>query len=201
MAGRMLGLIVVKADGAREEYIHTKVVGTIANALSTAGQADISVAEELAEAVTFFLYRTGEHRDISSNEIFSIIKTVLAATSHEEEAAALCEHHFQRKLRRCRIEVVENSANGLEEAGDFYTDNDRQVRNRWDKSRIVEDLVAGKGLPRQTARAIASMVEERVFNMGISLVPAGLLKQLVLSDSVAVMRAQQQLRHTTPGNI
>ncbi len=38
MAARTPKLTVVKADGTREEYFHTKVVGTIANALGSAGQ-------------------------------------------------------------------------------------------------------------------------------------------------------------------
>ena len=99
MTGRTLKLAVVKADGTTERYFHTKVMGTIANALSTTGQTDVIAAEELAEAVTFFLYRTGAHRNVGTNEIFSVIKTVLASTGYEEAAVALSEHHFERKLK------------------------------------------------------------------------------------------------------
>ncbi len=53
-------------------------------------------------------------------------------------------------------------------------------RGQWDKSRIVEDLVTKSDVSRQTARTIASMVEEKIFNIGITLVPASLIKQLVL---------------------
>jgi len=38
------------------------------------------------------------------------------------------------------------------------------------------------------------MVEEKIFNMGISLVPSSLIKQLVLGDTATVLRAQQQLQ-------
>jgi hypothetical protein len=38
------------------------------------------------------------------------------------------------------------------------------------------------------------MVEEKVFNMGLPVVPAGLVKQLVLNDAAAVLRAQNQLQ-------
>jgi hypothetical protein len=41
---------------------------------------------------------------------------------------------------------------------------------------------------------IASMVEEKIFNIGITLVPASLIKQLVLGDAAAVLRAQRQLQ-------
>ena len=180
MTDRSMELTVVKADGTREEYIHTKVVGAIANAFSSAGQPDINTAEELAEAVTFFLYQNNPHSPVSTNEILSIIEVVLAGTGFEDAAVALTEHHFQRKLRRCRIEVVGPDA--------------AETRYRWDKSRIVEDLVTKGGLPRPTARTIASMVEEKVLNMGVSLVTLGLVEQLVLIDAAAIIKAQQQLQ-------
>lgn len=184
-------MAVVKSDGTREEYFHTKVVGTIANALGATGQADIAVAEELAEAVTFFLHHSGKHRSVSTSEILSIIETVLAGTGYVQEAIALSEHYFERKLRRSRVEVVKS----LAKPGATERQNTQpSVRSRWDKSRIVEDLVGRQGLDRPTARTIASMVEEKVFNMGLSIVPAGLVEQLVLNDAAAVLNAQQQLQ-------
>jgi hypothetical protein len=190
MTARTRKLRVVKNDGTREEYIHTKVIGTIANALSAAGQSDIKAAEELAEAVTFFLYKAGAYRDIITSEILSIIKTVLACTGYELAAVALSEHHIERRLRRSRIEVVDN-----QKAESIHNSYDIALsKKRWDKSRIVEDLIAKHNLPRPVARTIASMVEEKVFNMGLSLVPHGLIQQLVLNDASAVIQAQQQLQ-------
>jgi hypothetical protein len=40
---------------------------------------------------------------------------------------------------------------------------------------------------------IASMVEEKIFSMGVTLVPASLVKQLVLGDTATVLRAERQL--------
>ena len=40
------------------------------------------------------------------------------------------------------------------------------------------------------------MVEEKILNLGIALVPAGLIKQLVISDTAAVLHAEQQLAAT-----
>jgi transcriptional regulator NrdR family protein len=188
MAGRTLKRMVVKADGTTEEYIHTKVVGAIANALSAAGQPDIGVAEELAEVVTFFLYQQAGRQSVGAGEILSIIKAVLADTGFEAAAAALSLHHFQRKLRRSRVEVVRTPA---EAENQFFTE---QARSRWDKSRIVEDVVAQCALSRQGARAVASMVEEKVLNMDLPHIPAGLVKQLVINAAASVISAQQQLQ-------
>ena len=93
-------LKIVKADGSVEEYLHTKVIGTINNALGSVDKADIEIAEHFAEIVTYFLYDQQNHRSITSGEILSIIKVVLTATGYEEAAAALSERHFERKLKR-----------------------------------------------------------------------------------------------------
>jgi len=189
-----LRLKVVKADGSVEEYLHTKVMGAISNALAHDGQADIHIAEQLAEVVTYFLYHKKTPRTVTSNEIFSIIKAVLTATSYEDAAIALSEHYFNRKLKRSRVEVVSIDIQKLADAEMLYGVQQSPARSRWDKSRIVNDLVTNYSVPRQTARTIASMVEEKIFNIGLTLVPANLIKQLVLGDAAALLRAQRQLQ-------
>jgi hypothetical protein len=187
-------LKVVKIDGTTEEYLHTKVIGTIGNALSAAGNPDISIAEELAEAVTYYLYHRQNHRSVSSSEIFSIVKAVLTATGHEDSAEVLSEHNFSRKLKRSRIEVVSVDIQELADAEQLCLADKQGGKCRWYKARIVEDLVTKHGLDRQTARAVASMVEEKVFNLGLTLIPASLIKQLMLGDAAAILRAQRQLQ-------
>ena len=187
-------LKVIKADGSVEEYLHTKVIGAISNALGRVGQSDIGVAEQLAEVVTYFLYRKKNRRAVVSSEIFSIIKVVLTATSYEEAAIALSEHHFERKLKRSRVEVSLIDIQELADAELLCNAEGLAGRCRWDKSRIVNDLVTKHSVSLQTARTIASMVEEKIFSMGITLVPASLIKQLVLGDAAAVLQAQRQLQ-------
>jgi len=187
-------LKVIKADGGLEEYLHTKVLGTISNALGSVGQADIDVAEQLAEVVTYYLYNGENRRSVTSSEIFSVIKAILAATNYEDAAVSLSEHHFERKLKRSRIEVVWVDVQELTDAELLVRGGELGNRCRWDKSRIVGDLVTKYDISRQTARTIASMVEEKIFNIGITLVPASLIKQLVLGDAAALLRAQRQLQ-------
>jgi len=187
-------LKIIKADGSLEEYSHTKVMGTINNALCRIEQTDIYFAEQLAEVVTYFLYDQQNRRSITSSEIFSIIKAVLTATNYEDAAIGLSEHHFERKLKRSRTEVVSIDIQELTDAELLAEAEGTNSRNRWDKSKIVEDLLTKYDLCQPTARAIASMVEEKIFNMGINLVPSSLIKQLVLGDTATVLRAQQQLQ-------
>ncbi|MGB2865542.1 MAG: hypothetical protein WBC05_19585 [Sedimentisphaerales bacterium] len=187
-------LKVIKADGSIEEYLHTKVMGTINNALGEVDQANIDIAEQFAEVVTFFLYNQYNRRTVTSGDVFSMIKVVLAATGYEDAAVALSEHYFERKLKRSRIEVVPIDVQDLADAELLTGAEETTGRFRWNKSRIVGDLIDGHGVCRQTARTIAAMVEERVFNVGMTLVPSSLIKQLVLGDTATVLRAQRQLQ-------
>jgi len=196
MGGVKNKLKVVKADGSVEEYLHTKVIGTISSALSRAEQADVYIAEQLAEVVTYFLYHKQNCRTITSGEIFSAIKAVLADTKYSEVAIVLNDYHYRRKLKRSRIEVVSVDVCELSDAKMLCELEAESRRSRWDKSRIVADLVSKYDVDRQTARAIASMVEEKILNMGITLVPSSLIKQLVLGDTATVLRAEHQLQVT-----
>lgn len=186
-------LIVGKANGSREEYLHTKVMGTISKAFSSSEEGDVFMAEHLAEAVTYYLYRSNQRSLVSSGEVFSVIKTCLAETGYEQAAIALDEHHCRRKLNRSRVEVVCVELSEPADAELLYGKAASVNSSRWDKSRIVADLTNGTNLSMQTARMIASMVEEKVFGMHISHIPASLIKQLVLTDSGAVLQAEKQL--------
>ncbi len=190
---RQLG--VTKSDGSFEAYLHTKILGAINHAFDEIGQTDIFLAQELADVVTYYAYKDhGNRKRISSSEILSIVKVALSTTGHEEAALALSEHHYARRLKRSRIEVVSLDIQDLTDARQFHETTDLGEKTRWDKSRIADDLIEEHGLNRQTARAIASMVEEKIFKMDISLVPACLIRLLVLSDTAMLLRVQDSLQ-------
>jgi hypothetical protein len=187
-------LQVVKADGTIEEYLHTKVIGTINNALWATGRPDMTMAEDLAEVVTYYLYKKQDQRQISSSEILSMIKAVLTSTGHEAAAAALGDHAIERQLKRTRTEVLAVNVQDFQDVEKLNQTRPPLERMPWDKSRIVYDLTVESGMCRQTARAVASLVEERVFNMRMTSVPRSLLKQLVLGEAAAMLRAQRELQ-------
>jgi transcriptional regulator NrdR family protein len=187
-------LTVIKSDGSEEEYFHTKVIGTISNALNNTTLADVYIAEQLADVVTYYLYQQPNRRVVTSNEILSVIKAVLTATGYDEAAVRLSEYHFERKIMRSRVEVISIDIRELTDARQLTGAKESSARCRWDKSSIVDELVAKNDISRHTARAIASMVEDKIFNMGIPLVPTSLIKQLVLNETAAVLQAQEQLQ-------
>ena len=187
-------LKVLKSDGSEEEYFHTKVIGTISNSLNNTTLADVYIAEQLADIVTYYLYQQPNRRVVTSNEILSIIKAVLTATGYDNAAVRLSEYHFERKIKRSRVEVISIDIRELTDARQLTGAKESGARCRWYKSKIADELVVKNGLSRHTARVIASMVEDKIFNMGISLVPTSLIKQLVLNETALVLQAEEQLQ-------
>jgi len=187
-------LRVKKADGTTEAYLHTKVIGTINHALTAAEMGDIVFAEDLAEVVTFYLYNKVKRRTVNSHEIYSMIKVVLVATGQEDAALALTRHTLERRLTRARTEVVALEMNDLSAAREFYKMQPPAICGPWNKAQIVCDLTGRFDIPRHTARAVASTVEERVFRMGMTKVSLSLLRQLVWEEAAAMLQAERELQ-------
>jgi hypothetical protein len=187
-------LQVIKADGSVEEYLHTKIWATLNHAFDSIGQSDSYMTEQLADVVTYYLYHTHNKMQVRSSEILAIIKVVLTNTGYEEAAVSLSEHHWERQLKRNRLEVQAWDTNDWANTEELCAASETSDKARWNKSIIVDDLVSRYQLDRQTARAIAAMAEERILAMGLGSVPTALIKQLVLSDTATVLRAQEQLQ-------
>jgi transcriptional regulator NrdR family protein len=190
----LMQLKVIKADGSTEEYLHTKVLGTINHALGLVDQANVFIAEQFTEAITYFLYQREPGSRVTSSEISSMIEVVLASTPYDEAALALADYRYKRKMKRDRIEVTAMDMKDACHAAALGRDLPLGPAERWDKSRIVQDLVNEENLDRQTARAIASMVEEKVLKLDITRISRGLIKQIVLVNMLAMLQAEQHLQ-------
>jgi 2-phosphoglycerate kinase len=175
-------LKVIKTDGSLEEYLHTKVIGTLNNALSLIDQPNVFAAEQFAEAITFHLYHKQQQRLIASDEIHLMIQAVLSATGYLNAAVALNQFRLNRAIKRRRVEVI-----------DVDGDDGECEDQPWSKSILVEHLIVRRELDLHTARAIAAQVEDKVLNLGISRVPRSLVRQLVIHDSDMMLAARDQL--------
>jgi len=174
---------VIKADGSVEEYLHTKVIGTINNALALVGECNVFAAEQFAEAITFYLYQRNNESRITSDRIHLMIQAILTATGYEHAARALNEHRLNRQLARRRTVVVYPSSDAA------------AVEERpWDKAIIVKDLTQQHGLDYHVARAIASAVEEKILALGLSTVRPSLVRELVAVQTDTMLQAGHQLQ-------
>ena len=91
-------LHIVKSDGSIEEYVHTKVIGTISRVLSKVGADSVYLAEQLTDVVTYYLYNQQDTQKVTSSEILSIIVAILTETGYEDAADVLNEFHLRRRF-------------------------------------------------------------------------------------------------------
>jgi len=180
---------VLKTDSSIEPYIHTKVLATLCHCFSGTEVADISLCEQLAEVITHYVYQQ-EENPISSETILSIIKAALTETGYQNAAEVLCEHHNKRCVNRHRLEILQADLSKFKSIKDLHA----AKKHRWNKSDIARNLMESYNLDRQTARTIASMVEDKVFALGITKIPSSLLKQLILNDAASVLTAEDELQ-------
>ncbi len=174
---------ISKSDGSLEPYLHTKVLGSFHHALPLSEGDYLYAAEQMAEAVTYYLYRQVRHGTLSTDDIHQMILEVLSSTGHHQAAAVLCEHRLKRKLQRKRVEVIDDVQQRSLMSGCGH----------WDKARIVNDLVNQHSIDRFLARVIAAEVEEKILKMGIPKVRKSLIHQLVITDTENMLDAHRQL--------
>jgi len=187
-------LRVEKSDGGSEVYLHTKVMGTIAWALSESDGFLEGQPEQLAEAVTIYLRRRYQGGAVASDEIYSMIEVVLYDTGHAPAALALHEHRVRRQMKRGRVEVVRclNNTALSSEDGLMHLSSDGPAR-LWNKSKIVQSLKESYGLAHNLARAVAGVVEEKVLALECRQITSSLVRELVASEMLCLMQAEQSL--------
>jgi len=181
---------VIKADGSKESYLHTKIIRTLSRVIDIDFEGSICLAEELAEALTYYIYSYTKTDLIYSYNIHSMLLAMITDTGYENYGSALQEHHINRVALRKRIEVV--TIDDPFEAGIGFCDpNERS--SRWNKSIIVNCLESIYGLEHYIARTIAGEVEGKVLHLGTYKISRSLIKQLVISEASAMLNAQAQL--------
>jgi hypothetical protein len=193
-------LTVIKSDGTREVYFHTKVMGSVAAAMGDAGCYEPGLPEQLSEAVTTFLIRRYGIGSVSSDEIHSMIEAVLSDTGYEDAALALHEHRIIRQLKRDRIEVIRLSPFVSTRVGrSGVRQGTVQTAEPWNKTVIVRDMEAKYGLEHYTARCIAGNVEEKVLRMNCRYLTASLVRELVLNELYLMRQAEKMIGRSPEG--
>ena len=193
-------LRVIKCDGSRELYLHTKVMGPIAGALAECGYLEPGLSEHLAEAVTTFVKKRHGCGEVDADEIHSMIEVVLSDVGCEDAALQLHEFRIDRQVRRGRVMVVPAVEAGVGDDGSADGDGfGAEGGEAWNKSLIVHDLEEHGILARNVARTVAGAVEYKVLHLGCRKVTTGLVRELVLNELLVMREAEAVLRASERG--
>jgi len=172
---------VIKRDGRTVPFDQSKIANAIFKAAQAVGGDDRVLAEELAAMVTLFLERNFADRPPQIEEIQDTVAKVLIETGHARTAKAYILYRDKRARIRQALTVrkpVRRSTNSTDIALLVNTETQDKL-DVWDKQKIARALEVEADLSPQLARDIASTVERRVMDSGLTRISTGLIRELV----------------------
>lgn len=173
-----------KRDGRIVAFDKSKIADAIFKAAQAVGGEDRLLADELAEAVTFFLRKKFGQKIPEIEEIQDIVEKVLIETGHAKTAKAYILYRAKRaRIReslKVRKELLERSSST--DLSLLVAPSTRDEILPWDKGRIAQALIKETGLEEHLAYKIASAVELKVFNSGITQISTTLIRELVNNE-------------------
>jgi len=167
---------VLKRDGAIEPFQPAKLRNALRSALCATGDAqglDNLAARGFAEAIEQFLVRAALDAPIPTSRLLELVELVLTQTGHTASAAAVRQHSAARERQRRWLLVA------------APTPDRRYVHHRWNKGRLVRYLNRQHLLDAPASRMIAGRVEQLIFNCGLKVVTAGLVREMINSELLA----------------
>lgn len=172
---------VRKRDGRLVPFDGTKIADAVFKAARAVGGDDRVLAEELAAMVIMFLERNFDDRPPAIEEIQDTVEKVLIETGHARTAKAYILYRDRRTRVRQSLQVrkaVRRRDSSTDIALMVNAESQTELYE-WDKSRIARALEVEADLAHELARRIASQVERRVMDSGMTRISTSLIRELV----------------------
>ncbi len=170
-----------KRDGRVVAFNKEKISKAIFKAAQAVGGEDRLLAEELANAVVLFLRKKFENEVPGIEQIQDIVEKVLIETGHAKTAKAYILYREKRRRIRTNLKVrkkVRKQSNSTD-LSLLVTPLAKDEILNWDKGRIALALQKEANISEDVALEIASGVEKRVFNSGLTRISTALIRELV----------------------
>jgi len=171
---------VRKRNGALVPFDKDKIAEAIFSAAKAVGGEDRYLAEQLTEAVAFYLKRKGNPTP-EIEEIQDAVEKVLIETGHAKTAKAFILYRDWRTRVRSILKVrkqKKDSFSSTDLSLMVSTPAEEEI-SPWDKSKVVEALIKECELAHSVASAIASSVEEKIMKSGFKDISTTLVRELV----------------------
>ncbi|MBI4845839.1 MAG: anaerobic ribonucleoside-triphosphate reductase [Candidatus Omnitrophica bacterium] len=172
---------VVKRDGRIVAFDSQKISEAIFKAAQAVGGEDRLLADELANAVVLYLEKNFQDAVPDIEQIQDIVEKVLIETGHAKTAKAYILYREKRRKIRESLKVrkkVKGRTNSTDLALLVTPMAKDEVLN-WDKGRIALALQKEANIEEDLALDIASGVEKRVFDSGLTRISTSLVRELV----------------------
>lgn len=153
---------VKKRDGRVVAFQKDKIAQAIGKALKSTGKDDQLLAQEMAEAVTLYLGKNGNHEIPDIETIQDAVERVLV----EMKLFATAKAYILYRDKRARLRMA------MEGKAESQTESFAGTKAmRWNRERVIRSLLAELGVPRLVAERIADIVEENGFESNRRIVP------------------------------
>lgn len=171
---------VKKRDGRIVEFDKSKIADAIFKAAQAVGGEDRMLADELAEAATLFLGKKFGAQIPSIEEIQDVVEKVLIETGHAKTAKAYILYREKRAKSRESLKVrkKQKAKADVTDLSLLVTPLAKDEISGWQKAKIIQALIKEAGLEPALANEIASGVEQKIFESGISQISTTLIKSL-----------------------
>jgi ribonucleoside-triphosphate reductase len=172
---------VRKRDGRLVPFDQEKIADAIFKAAQAVGGEDRVLAEELAGVVTMFLEKNYSDAPPHIEDIQDTVEKVLIEMGHARTAKAYILYRDRRARIREALQVrkpVRQQNNATDILLQVGTDSHDELVP-WDRERISQALRVEADLPPELAADIASAVEKRVLDSGMTRISTSLIRELV----------------------
>jgi ribonucleoside-triphosphate reductase len=185
-----------KRDGRVVAFDKKKISDAIFKAASAVGGEDKLLADELANAVVLFLKKQYKNKTPDIEQIQDIVEKVLIETGHAKTAKAYILYREKRRKIRKSLKVRKRvkGKNNSTDLSLLVTPLTKDEILNWDKGRIALALQKESGIAEDIAMEVASSVEKKIFNSGITQISTSLIRELV--DNELFERGLEQTLHS-----
>ncbi len=178
---------VKKRDGRLVPFESAKIADAIFKAASAVGGENRVLAQELAEVVEMFLEKNYGDRAPGIEDIQDTVEKVLIEMGHARTAKAYILYRDRRARIREALQVrkpLKKRHSATDIALLVGAESSDQL-NAWDRERITRALEVEADLEPELAAEIASDVEKRVLDSGMSRISTSLIRELVDNELFA----------------
>jgi len=175
---------VKKRDGRVVKFDQSKITEAIYKAAESVDGSDRELAEALAGKVTEVLEKLFTETVPTIEDVQDTVEKVLIDSGHSRTAKSFILYRKKRDEIRAKTKVrkvVKKKASTTDKH--LLVDSDASMEyQEWNKARIADSLVNEKGIQPDEAAKIASIVEKRVIQSGVSRISLSLIRELVNNE-------------------
>lgn len=175
---------IKKRDGKIVEFRKSKIADAVFLAAQSVGGKDRDLADKLASGIEASLNKRFADKIPSIEDVQDGVEKVLIEEGHAKTAKAYILYREKRSKIREKLRVIkkEQGKSDTTDKNLLVETPSKDMVEGFDKKKIAEALGKEAELSPELANKIASKIEEKIINSGISYLSTSLIRELVTNE-------------------